>query len=86
MGTSVLTVRIVGNHGCQREVKDGGTTAPTCGVEGCTPSRCVDAVAKQAVEMLKATGSIVEANLHHWPESDVQIVDNLKTGKRTGSF
>lgn len=86
MGTSVLTVRIVGNHGCQREVKDGEKTAPMCERGEACAKGCVDAVAKHAVEMLKATGSIIEANLHHWPDGDVQIVDNLKTGKRTGSF
>lgn len=87
MGTSVLTVRIVGNHGCQREVKDGESTERTCGKEGCDPARCVDAVAKEAVDRLRATGSIVEANLHHWPEGDKQIVDELKSPfRRNGNF
>lgn len=85
MGTSTITIRIVGNHGCQREVKDGGTTQPTCGAPDCAQG-CVDAVAKEFVEKLKRTGSVVEANLHHWPDGDQQIVDNLRTGKRTGSF
>lgn len=85
MGTSVITIRVTGNHGCQREVKDGGTTAPTCGREGCA-ERCVDAVARDAVEKLKATGNVEEALLIHWPYGPQIIVDDLKTGKRTGSF
>lgn len=87
MGTSVITVRITGNHGCQREVKDGENTAPTCGKEGCDPSKCVDAVAKEMVEKLRATGSIEEANLHHWPHGGKQIVDELKPPfRRNGNF
>lgn len=85
MGTSVITIRIVGNHGCQRDVKDGGITAPTCGKPDCAKG-CVDAVAKEFVEKLKATGNIVEANLLHWPENAPHILDDLKTGQRTGSF
>jgi len=85
MGTSVITVRIVGNHGCQREVKHGEVTAPTCGKPDCAKG-CVDAVAKEFVEKLKATGSIVEAHLFHWPDSGPHIIDDLKTGKRTGGF
>jgi hypothetical protein len=86
MGTSVISVRVTGNHGCQREVKNGGTTAPTCGVKGCDPSKCVDAVAREMVEKLRATGSVDEATLVHWPHGPGIVIDDLKTGKRTGSF
>lgn len=87
MGTSVITIRIIGNHGCQRDVKGGGTTQPRC--EKCDDkqaSMCVDAVAKEFVEKLKATGSIVEAGLLHWPDSGPQIYDNLLNGARVGDF
>lgn len=87
MGTSVITVRITGNHGCQREVKNGDSTKATCGNPACDPSKCVDAVAKEFVEKLKATGSIEEANLHHWPQGGKQIIDELKAPfRRNGNF
>lgn len=86
MGTSVITVRIVGNHGCQREVKHGDVTRPMCDKGAECAKGCVDAVAKEFVEKLKATGQIVEAHLLHWPEGGPHILDDLKTGKRTGSF
>lgn len=90
MGTSIITIRIVGNHGCQREIKDGGTTKPLC--DACMAngnhSGCVDAVAREMVAKLASAGSIVEANLLHWPEAGngPKIVDDLVTGKRHGNF
>jgi hypothetical protein len=85
MGTSVINIRVVGNHGCQREKGDREKVEPTCGREECARG-CVDAVAKEFVEKLRQTGSIVEATLTHWPDSSPIIVDDLRTGTRYGSF
>ncbi len=87
MGTSVITIRVTGNHGCQRGVKDGGTTAPKCAeCNDEQAQRCVDAVAREFAERLKATGNVDEAHLVHWPYGPNIIIDDLKTGKRSGSF
>lgn len=86
MGTSVLTIRIVGNHGCQRDVKHGEVTKPTCERGEECARGCVDAVAKEMVEKLRATGSIIEAGLMHWPDSTPHVYDDLLSGKRTGNF
>lgn len=87
MGTSVITIRIVGNHGCQRDVKNGGTVNVRC--EKCDDEQaahCVDAVAREFVEKLKNTGQVVEAGLLHWPEAAPHIYDDLVTGQRSGDF
>lgn len=89
MGTSVITIRVVGNHGCQREVKHGEIVAPVCERGEECARTCVDAQARKAVEALKATGSsIIDAHLMHWPEAGggPHIVDDLTTGKRCGNF
>lgn len=81
MGTFVTTVRAVGNHGCQREKKDGEL------VIGCGQAGCTDCITREYVAKLRSIGtSIVEARVHHWPDGDKQIVDNLLTAKRLGSF
>lgn len=87
MGTSVITIRVVGNHGCQRDVKDGENVKPDCGTCDMATTNCVDALARQFVERLGRGNSIVEANLHHWPEGGKQIVDELKPPyRRNGNF
>lgn len=81
MGTFLVTVRAVGNHGCQRE-KKGEDVLGDCGSPSCT-----DCITRSYVEKLKAIGTNVqEARVHHWPDGPNQILDNLLTGKRTGSF
>jgi hypothetical protein len=81
MGTSVITVRVVGNHGCQRGAKDGDTLVD-CGQPG-----CVDCQARRFVKQLAETGaSIVEAHQLHWPDSEPHILDDLKQNKRLGHF
>jgi hypothetical protein len=87
MGTSIIQIRVVGNHGCQREVKDGGTTAALC--DNCTSAGgCIDALAKEFAAKLKAVANVQDAFLLHWPEvhDGKKIVDDLITGKRNGSF
>lgn len=86
MGTSVITIRITGNHGCQRGIKDGGIVAPVCERGDECAKGCVDALARKAVEMLRASGNVEEATLTHWPSGPQIIVDDLKSGRRGGSF
>lgn len=88
MGNSVIIIETVGNHGCQREVKDGGT------VYGCGYMGCVDCETRRFIKRLQQNGSIVEAKLIHWPIQGTQgqqlqpssVVDDLVSGKRTGNF
>lgn len=89
MGDFRIIINAVGGHGQDREKKHGdvvdfGANTP-------------EAIAKECVEKLKASGVNVEdASVIHWPvdnyggqlknERSTQIVDDLVTGKRTGSF
>jgi hypothetical protein len=86
MGTSTITIRITGNHGCQREVRNGGDLRPTCERGAECARGCVDAIAREFVERLRSAGMVEEANLLHWPNSSPRIVDDLLNGKRYGSF
>jgi len=82
MGDFRIQIDGVGNHGCQREVKSGEVKTASCGQAG-----CVDCTAREAVKnLIDAGNSISSATLMHWPSNGPQIVDDLKTGKRTGSF
>ena len=81
MGKFVVNVQAVGGHGCQREKKDGET------VEGCGLPACPDCAARGLVKTLKSMGcSIESATLTHWPGDPSTVVDDLLSGKRTGSF
>ena len=81
MGDFRIEVNAVGGHGCQRELKDGAN------VESCGNPGCPDCLARKFVADLKAQGqSVKDALLIHWPNGTPTIVDNLLTGKRTGSF
>lgn len=81
MGQFNVSVTAVGGHGCQREVKDGGQ------VYGCGQMSCPDCIAREFVETLKRRGANVEeAKLTHWPGTPTEVVDDLLTRKRTGSF
>lgn len=81
MGNFRIEVNAVGGHGCQRELKDGSE------VKGCGQPGCPDCLAREFVAKLKAQGNnVMDALLIHWPNGTPTIVDNLITGKRTGSF
>ena len=80
MGQYRVEVVAVGGHGCQREVKDGGT------VTGCGGSYCPDCAAREFVDGLKRRGHIERATLTHWPGTKEEVIDDLLTGKRKGSF
>ena len=81
MGDFRIEINGVGNHGCGRDVK-GGEINAGCGLTG-----CVDCTAREFTKRLQDAGnSITSATLMHWPQSGPQIVDDLKTGKRTGQF
>lgn len=80
MGQYRVTVIAVGNHGCQRDKKDGEM------VIGCERPNCSDCIAREYVRRLKRSGDNVEvATIEHWP-SQPGPVDDLLTGKRSGSF
>jgi hypothetical protein len=75
MGNFVITVKAVGGHGCQRTVPEGGTLMPYCGVESCP-----DCKARAFVMELSQSGTNVEsATLTHWPDSESQVVDDLRS-------
>ncbi len=90
MGTFRVEVQAVGGHGCQREIKSGGTTKD-CGQPG-----CVDCISRRFVKALKDAGasfnsnggieSIGYAKLTHWPHGHGTVNDDLLTGTRSGSF
>jgi hypothetical protein len=81
MGTFKIEITAVGGHGCQREIKDGGT------VYGCGRRDCPDCEARAVIDALRRIScSIEEAKLTHWPGEPGQVVDDLLTRKRSGSF
>lgn len=94
MGTFRVEVQAVGGHGCQREVKDGGT------VEGCGSPSCPDCITREFVGKLKASGASFwtgnpdlpqpnsdgYARITHWPGQSGTVVDDLLTRIRHGSF
>lgn len=92
MGDFRIVINAVGGHGQDRDKKNGET------VDFSKDSpNAPEALAKEFVEKLKASGcSIDDATVTHWPLDNyggqlkngrsTQIVDDLITGKRTGSF
>ncbi len=94
MGTFRVEIQAVGGHGCQREIKDGGT------VEGCGQPSCPDCITRDFVKRLKASGAYFSppvpgidqpnadgfARITHWPGTESAVVDDLLTGVRKGSF
>jgi len=81
MGDFMLVVTAAGNHGCEREKRDGAV------VIGCERPGCPDCISREMVRRLKRTGATVkEAVLTHWPGTTEQVEDNLLTGIRSGSF
>lgn len=91
MGDSRITIDVVGNHGCQRDVKDGEKVADDCG-----QASCIDCAARRLVRELQRNNSVNSAKLEHWPkkqwggtermEEHVGPIDDLKTNVRQGSF
>lgn len=87
MGKFRVTVEAVGNHGCAR---DEHRNHPKQDVIGCGFPGCTDCITREYVEKMKASGaSVTEATIHHWPGlqgGDAEVLDNLLTKKRIGSF
>lgn len=54
MGMSKIEIISTGNHGCDRRAKEGESLAPKCSA----PS-CVDCRARDLVDALKASGSML---------------------------
>jgi hypothetical protein len=90
MGNFRVEIQAVGNHGCQREVKNGGI------VEGCGQPNCVDCITRDYVKKLKDSGAYFSATgdrdtmgyakLTHWPGANGTVHDDLLTRIRSGSF
>lgn len=82
MGNYRVIINAVGGHGQDRGKGHGETVDFEAGGES-SP----EAILKRAVAELQAHGnSVTEATVHHWPGSGSEVVDNLLTGRRTGSF
>jgi hypothetical protein len=82
MGDFIITVKAVGGHGCQRDKGDSEV------VQGCGLASCPDCWGRSLVRLLKyqAHADVKEATLTHWPGTPEQVVDDLLTGVRHGSF
>ena len=84
MGQFRVTVTAVGNHGCQR---DEHRANPKMDVIGCGQPFCTDCLTREFVAKLRSSGASVEqAHIHHWPGQPAEVLDNLLTKKRIGSF
>lgn len=81
MGRHVVTIDLVGGHGCDRTAKEGDALKP------CNDPRCVDCQAADFVQKLAEQGhDVTDATHAHWPD-DPGPVDDLKTRtRRSGSF
>lgn len=82
MGHYRIEIQAVGGHGCHRdEVKDGQEITAPCG-----NASCPDCKAGAFVQDLRKTENVESAKLIHWPDTPEQVVDDLVTGVRQGSF
>lgn len=85
MGNFKIEIEAVGNHGIDREAKQGSVIAyrtfaddvPSNGLSSFEP----DEQAAQFVRQLKFANTIASAKLIHWPDT-TPIVDDLLTGVR----
>jgi hypothetical protein len=78
MGDFRITVKAVGGHGCQREVKDGGT------VYGCRSMICPDCITARYVSEMKRAGVAVEAaTIEHWPGTANQVIDEFDVDRNS---
>lgn len=101
MGQFAVVITGTGNHGCSRDVGDGGQ------VLGCQRPDCVDCIAREFTRRFKRNGVYtLQAELVHWPNMTVEpadgqevvagyvlvvpqestVRDDLVTGTRHGSF
>lgn len=81
MGRYSINIVALGGHGCQREAGDGEV------ITGCGKFNCPDCATREFVRQLTARGSVLEsATFTHHPDEPDQVVDNLKSGARSGSF
>jgi hypothetical protein len=91
MGDFRIVIEGVGNHGCGRQVKDGGDMQP------CHSDGCVDCQVRRFVEQLKTrySCSVAVARMEHWPvpgaagctrTDNPGPIDDFVTNKRKGSF
>lgn len=82
MGQFKIEITAVGGHGCQREIRDGGT------VFGCNHFGCPDCEVRNFLLKLKTfnIAQLEHATITHWPGTEGEVVDNLLTRIRTGSF
>lgn len=70
MGDFRIVVNAVGGHGCQREVKDGGT------VYGCGRMDCPDCLTARFIADLARSGAMLkDASIEHWPGTPGEVVD-----------
>jgi hypothetical protein len=92
VGMFRVEVTAVGGHGCQRTVRDGQQVQNFCG-----STSCPDCIAREFIRSLKRAGVSFEptyecngfkhgAVIRHWPGDKTEVVDDLLTGARTGSF
>lgn len=86
MGNFRVTVDAVGNHGCQRDVPEGGNPSRPCGDPSCT-----DCMSADFVQRLRTSGAhVLEATLQHWPAemgcTGQHPRDNLLSGARVVGF
>lgn len=81
MGTFRIEIQAVGGHGCQRDVKAGGTLQESCGY----PETCPDCFTRAFVRKFQKYNNVESAKLIHWPENE-HIVDDLLTNIREKSF
>lgn len=82
MGTFKIVVTAVGGHGVDRGKREGEVV--DFKVEG---DNTPDAIAKDFVEKLRATGCQVDvATITHWPDTAGEVKDDLVTGFRKGNF
>lgn len=101
MGNFRIVIDAVGGHGQDRDRKDGETVDFTHNA-GYHNNDTPEAIAKRAVEELKAKGTnILSAKVYHWPSDTVYqgdpvapvdgngkecITDDLLTSVRKGQF
>ena len=91
IGEFRVVIEAIGDHGCQREVKDGSD------VIGCGSMRCPDCItAKYVADLERSGANVLSAKIQHWPGTPCEVVDifepksfmhaPLATRKRIGSF
>lgn len=81
MGTFRIIIQGTGGHGVHRGAQNGETVDFTAD-GGNTP----DALAKEFVDNLAQHATLSEATITHWPGQSSQVLDDLLSGKRAGSF